>query len=274
MATQLLTPVGRLVGGSPYKPVTTDQAGNPLTVKTGPNKGQPTQKFNLGIAIPKVPGQDWKQTEWGQVIYNTGVAEFPNGEHARQDFAWKITDGDSQAMNKNNKRPCDNPNYVGHWILWFSSSFAPDLYNRDGSQRLVGEDQIKLGYYVQVLGTVAGNKNMQNPGVYLNGNMVSLQAQGEEIVVGPDAAAVGFGQGVQLPPGAQPVNSAPVTGGIGAPGAVQQHTQILNPPPPPPPPATPSFVMTPAANGATRDQMKALGWTDEQLIANGYMVQS
>lgn len=38
------------------------------------------------------------------------------------------------------------------------------------------------------------------------------------------------------------------------------------------PAAAPAFVMTAAANGLTREQYHAAGWTDEQLIQNGMMI--
>jgi hypothetical protein len=41
--------------------------------------------------------------------------------------------------------------------------------------------------------------------------------------------------------------------------------------PPAAPAPQPQFVMTPAANGMTREQYIAAGWTDEQLIQNGLM---
>lgn len=40
-------------------------------------------------------------------------------------------------------------------------------------------------------------------------------------------------------------------------------------PAPAAPPAAPQLIMTAAANGATYEQYKALGWTDEQMIAQG-----
>lgn len=42
--------------------------------------------------------------------------------------------------------------------------------------------------------------------------------------------------------------------------------------PPIRPPVQPQYVMTAAANGATRDAMIAVGWTDETLISNGMML--
>ena len=209
--TNLLTPVGRMVAGSMYKPNTTDYQGNPLTIKTGPNAGQPRQEYFFAIAIAKAGEQHWSQTEWGQVIAQAGFSGFPNGEaQNRQDFAWKITDGDSQQPNRNNVAPCSKEGYPGHWVLGFSSSFAPKLYNADGTQQLTEPDAIKCGYFIQVSGSVEANGNTNNPGVYLNHNMVALAGYGEEIHTGPDPRSVGFG-GQPLPAGA---SATPLGGGF------------------------------------------------------------
>lgn len=68
-----------------------------------------------------------------------------------------------------------------------------------------------------------------------------------------------------------------------APAAPQAPSTVAAPPAPPvappappappaAPPAPPQYQMTAAANGATREQMHAAGWTDETLIANGMML--
>jgi len=53
---EFTTPPGRLVTGSVYQPRTKDNLGGPLTIKTGPNAGQPRVDYNFGVAIPKTPG--------------------------------------------------------------------------------------------------------------------------------------------------------------------------------------------------------------------------
>lgn len=214
-----LTPVGRLVRGSLYKPNEKDADGNPLLVKSGPNKGQPRVDYSFALAIPKTPGLAWHQTEWGKVIAAAGFAAFPNVAGSAS-FAWKIIDGDSQQPNRKGKKPCDNEGYPGHWVLWFSSGYAPKLYADNGARALTEPNAAKLGDYAQVFGSVAGNDSAQQPGIYLNHLMVNISGYGPEIVVGPDATAVGFGQGVALPPGA---SATPVAGAwqpaAGVPGA-------------------------------------------------------
>ena len=218
----LLTPVGRMVAGSLYKPNTTDWQGAPMIIKTGPNAGQPRTEYFFAVAIAKGGEQHWSQTEWGQLIYTAACTGFPNGEPQRPDFAWKITDGDSQVPNKRNVAPCSKVGYPGHWVLSFSSSFAPKIYNADGTQAMLEPDAVKCGYFVQVSGDVAPNGNPGNPGVYLNHSMVAMAAYGDVISSGPDAATVGFGGNVALPAGA---SMAPPAGGAfnPAPQQVQQQ---------------------------------------------------
>lgn len=204
----LTTPVGRLVSGSVYEPRKEDGQGNPLVVKTGVNAGQARVDYYFGIAIPKGQEQHWSQTPWGLQIYQTAMTAFPhlfdtNGAFLGQKFSWKITDGDDATPNTNGIAPNTREGYPGHWVLHFSSSYAPDLYNADGTQKLLEPDAIKRGYYIQICGSVAGNNNQQNPGVYLNHRMVALSGYGDVIVGGADASTVGFGG--QLPAGASAV---------------------------------------------------------------------
>jgi hypothetical protein len=221
--TNFLTPVGRLVRGSLYKPNEKDADGNPLLVKSGPNKGQPRVDYSFALAIPKTPGLAWHQTEWGKVIASVGFAAFPQAAGSAA-FAWKIIDGDDQRPNRKGKKPCDNEGYPGHWVLWFSSGYQPKLYADNGARALTEPNAAKLGDYAQVFGSVAGNDSAQQPGVYLNHLMVNIAGYGAEIVVGPDATAVGFGQGVALPPGASATPTAgawqPAAGVPGAPAGV------------------------------------------------------
>lgn len=212
MTTPFTTPIGRMVGGSVYHARDKDFQGNPLTIKSGPNIGQPRSEFYVGLAIAKAGEQHWAETEWGYKIWTEGHTAFSGGEGQRPDFAWKITDGDSQVVNRANVRPCDKEGYPGHWVLNFSSAFEPGLYSMvitDKPQQLVGTDEILPGYYIQIAGNVAGNNNRTNPGVYLNLQMVCLMGYGERIVSGPDVASAGFGG--QLPPGA---STTPVGGGF------------------------------------------------------------
>lgn len=277
-SVQILTPVGRLVQGSLYKGQTQDAEGNRLVIKTGPNAGQPRTDYFFALAVAKGGETHWSQTEWGKQIWGVGQRSFPQGQFNAPTFAWKITDGDSQVPNRRGRKPCEREGFPGHWVLSFSSGYAPKIFNRDGTSPIQEPDVVKLGYYVQVAGSCGGNGSSQQPGVYLNHNMVALAGYGPEITVGPDAAAIGFGQ-APLPAGA---SMAPV-GGMTAPPAqvappvqaappVQPHTAFLTPPVPPAVPAAPARQMTAKANGATYEAMITAGWTDALLIQHGMMV--
>lgn len=285
--TELLTPVGRLVQGSLYDPQTTDAENKPLTVRTGQNAGQPRVDFYFAIAIPKGSEFEWSQTPWGAKIQAAGVAAFPNGQTKSPGFAWKITDGDSQIPNTVGRKPADREGYPGHWVLNFSSGFAPGIYTSDGTAQILEDHAVNLGDYIQVYGSVSGNDSQQKPGVFLNHSMVALAGYGKRIIIGADPKTVGFGNsplpaGASATPLAQGFNPAsmatapPAAAVANAPAPVTPYTPILTPPPPAatiaPPPAAPVKMMTALAAGVTYEAMIAAGWNDAQLIQHGYMV--
>lgn len=218
-----LTPTGRIVMGSLYEPQTKDADGNPLVYKKGPDAGKPRSNYFFALAIPKAtpyaelggqPAANWWQTPWGATIAKVGQACFPQGQFQRPDFAWKIVDGDSTIPNKKGVAPCSREGYPGHWVLSLSSTFAPKVYNRDGSAPIIEKDAVNAGDYVQVFGDVDGNESPNQPGIYLNHRMVALQGYGERISYGPDASSVGFGAG----PAPAGMSAVPV-GGMAAPPA-------------------------------------------------------
>jgi hypothetical protein len=305
----ITTPVGRLVGGSLYDPETKDFEGKPLTMK---DKVTPRVDYQFGIAIPKSPGvQHWASETWGAPIWALGHQAFPS-EAQRPDFAWKIQDGDSTIPNKRGRKNVDREGYPGHWIMWFTGGYAPQIWNADGSQQILERDAVKPGYYIQVFGNIGPNTGA-SAGLYINHSMVALTAYGPEIRVGPDVSAAGFGQGVALPPGASATPPAanfnpappPVVGappvyppvaGAAAPYAPPTNSVSASAPPvttfpssPPvaPPPTVavapnPGILMPPVGDprnakltgtgGATYEALIAGGWTDALLIAHGHML--
>lgn len=309
----ITSPVGRIVAGSLYKANDKDFDGKPLVVKTGQNAGQPRVSYYIGLAIRKGQETHWANAsyvnhkgeliEWGKIIWSVGHRNFPEAAK-RPDFAWKIEDGDSTIPNKRNKRPCDGEGWPGHWIIRLSSGFAPKVYRPEGAGFVqeMTEGFIKAGHFVQVLFSVDGNGNQNNPGIYLNTQMVAFSAYGPEISFGPSVEDAGFGQSA-LPAGASaiPLASAapmPAASAIGvppaalpsatAPVAVLPNLAFLQVPPaasspvtsgaaiPPSPPAapmpaSPSKKMTALANGISYEAYLAAGWTDANLIANGYL---
>lgn len=286
----LLTPVGRLVQGSLYNGANTDAEGRPLIYKTGPNMGQPRVNYWFSVAVAKQGEQHWNQTEWGVKIWNVGQAGFPQGQANSPHFAWKIIDGDSNIPNTQGNKPCDNEGFPGNWILKFSGSFAPSLYNENGTLPLTEPNAIQLGDYVQVYGYVEDNKSSQQPGVYLNHSMIARAGYGQRIIAGADPKSVGFG-GSPLPAGASltpiasfapPVASAvpPVMAPVAAPAPIAPapvaapvvppaYPQILTPPAPP----VAAKVLTEKANGASYEQLIAVGWTDDLLVQQGMMIR-
>lgn len=278
----ILTPYGRLVAGSPFDANDKNFEGDPLTVKKGPNAGQPRVEYFSAIAIPKNdPGwpalhaQILEAAKLGHptLFDATGACVLPT-------FAFKITDGDSQVPNKKGNKPCDKEGYAGHWILGFSSGFAPKCYADRGETLLTDPTSIKRGYYIQISGSVVGNGNPTNPGVYLNYDKVLLVGFGAEIASGLSGTEV-FGSAPvgTLPAGASatPLAQAATATPPALPPAqgVQPATDFLTPPPPaqaaPALPHAPTHVMLPPAGGATYEAMIAAGWTDETLRANGMM---
>lgn len=306
--TSITTPVGRIVMGNMYKPSTTDADGKPLVVKNGPNVGQPRVNYFFALAIPKGPERHWAETPWGAEIWKVGHTAFPQAANSPA-FAWKAEDGDSTVPNKKGRKPVDNEGWAGHWILKFSGGFAPKIYRSEngGFVQVTEENYLKPGYYAQVNGTIDGNGSSQNPGLFLNHSMVCFSAFGPEISFGPDVNEAGFGQ-APLPAGASmtpPATSipmpavtspsvaappAPIPTAISAPPIpVMPNPAFLQVPavpalpttsvpaiavPAPPSPtaiAFPSKVMTAKANGATYETFIAAGWTEANMIAQGFL---
>lgn len=287
--TDILFPVGRIVSGNLYKANTQDAEGRPLVFKHGAQAGQARQDFYFALAIPKGTESHWSQTEWGAKIWASGHAFMPAAGNMPV-FAWKVQDGDSQIPNRKGKKPCDREGFKGNWVVSLSSSYAPRIYNRDGTQVITEVDAVKPGYYVQVYGNVDSNGSQQQPGVYLNHSMVSLQGYGPEIVMGPDAAAVGFGAAA-LPAGATatpvggfspaplatppampqvpPVMAAPAAS-VATVAIVPNPAILQVPPVPAAAPVAAPRLMTPAATNSYEEYIAA-GWTDSLLIQHGLM---
>jgi hypothetical protein len=308
-ATQILTPVGRLVQGDCFEGQTKDAEGNPLVIKNGPNAGQPRVDYFMAIAIPKT---DATYNKLWATIHGEARAAFPSlfdasGNCINPKFAFKVTDGDSQVPNTKGVKPCDREGFPGHWVLNFSGGYAPKCYiQENGAYKLVTDpSMIKRGYYIRIAGTVKGNGSQQQPGVFLNHSMVELVGYGEEIVTGPNADAVfGGAPAAALPagasatplapaaapamPGAAPTPAAPAPAAPApapaapAPGQapaapaapVQPATDLLQPGQAPAAPAAPApapAAPAPAPAAEVKYQTPDGGqWTEAQLVAAGY----
>lgn len=274
VSVNFVTPVGRLVQGSLYDKVTKDAMGNPLTYKTGKNIGQPRVTYYFGLAIAKGKEQHWKDTEWGAVVWNAASQAYSNKIPAN--FAWKITDGDSNQIpvgSKSEVSPCQKEGYPGHWVLNLSSDFPPSIHTADGQMEITEPGKVKLGDYIQVAASVNVEQRQLNPGIFLNHHAVAFSAQGKRIATATrvDAKTVGFGGALPANaeiddtpnPFKQPASVAPVAP---APVAkVSPYPEVLTPPP-----APPARRMTAAAT-ASYESYIASGWTDALLIQHGFM---
>ena len=302
MTIQITTPVGRIVQGKLWEPQEVkDQKG---VAKIGTD-GKPLVDYYFALGIAKTPGHThWSQTDWGRQIWEEGNRAHPTFA-PHPNFSWKVEDGDSPIPNKKGKRNCDREGFPGHWILKLRSGFAIPTYNADGSAPMPA-NAFTPGNFAQVLISVKGNTG-DTPGVYLNPVMAALSGYGAEIVMGPDASEAGFGA-APLPAGASaaplaapaglptppaPAYVAPVlpqalpTPAVTAPPAVAPAPTFPSSPAPvavapnpaflagpavAAPPPTPVPQMTAAAGGATYEQFKVNGWTDEAMRASGYLV--
>lgn len=272
-ATQILFPgvglSGRFVGGSLVKGEQVMSNGQP--VKN--TDGSAVLDYSFGMAIKKTPGVDWRNEPWGAAMVAVAARDFPQGQSLAPTFSWKITDGDSQIPNKKGKKPADNANYNGAWVVWFSSRFPVKTVNEKGTAAIPNE-AIKPGHFIQVLGSVRGNTG-DSPGVYVNHDFVAHAGFGPEITFQQDASQVGFG-GAALPPegSATPQGGlAPPTPPMAAPTAptpTVPHTAPLDVPP-----AGPVYKLTELAisKGATSVEslIASPGWSLELALQHNYV---
>ncbi len=299
MKTQFTSPVGRIVQGDAFEPQLKDQQGAPRVVKTGPNAGQPSPQWFIALAYPKgAPETNAHLMEiltasaaaWPS-LFPAGVnPALPNFGCVLPTFSSKIIDGDG--YDTTGKSNATKEGFAGHWVVRYSSGFAPKCYpaGHYGPADMITDPKLlRRGYYARVAGTLEGNENPTKPGMYVNLSLVELAGHGPEIVSGPDAAAA-FGSGpASLPPGAS-VTPLAVTTALpgGAPPApppaayvappaapAAPYAGYMAPPvaaaPPAAPPAPPGRTMLPAAGGVTYEAMIAAGWTDATLVAHGMM---
>lgn len=294
-------PPGRMVAGNLYEAQTTDAEGKPLVIKNGPDAGKSRVDFFFALAIKKGAERHWAETPWGAKIWALGYAAYPamaSNPTLAEGFAWKITDGDSTRPNKKNVRPCDREGYPGHWVVSFGGGYAPKLYALlPGAQKPTPFDQkdaIQPGDFIEVAGSVTFNKSSQNPGVFVNHDMVCLRGYHPDgrISIGRSVEEAGFGAAVAGNVSATPTGQAftpPAPGAaapapapaapaapVAAPAPAAAPAPVATPPPPPvaPNPAflnPPAKVMTAKANGATYQSFVDAGWTEEAMIREGYL---
>lgn len=309
MPQNFTSPTGRIVQGDPWEPSLTDQEGRPRVYDRGPKIGQPKPQWFIAVAFSKadpawVPFHQLLLTEAAQ-SWPSLFPQGPAGPCALPTFSMKVIDGDDATpqiqSDGSTRRNVDKEGFAGHWVVRFSSGFAPKVFEQVGAtyMEVTDKSRLKPGYFVRVAGQASSNDQTAKPGIYVNLNMIQLVAQGPEITRGVDAATAFGGAGpAALPPGATPLQ--PVTGGFtpaapipavpGAGAPPPSSSGPTAPPPaspydgymqaPPPAPAAPppqpaGPTLTPAGQaafpGGTYEGFLAAGWTDAALRQAGYV---
>lgn len=237
------TPIGRLVQGDCSKPSEKDMHGQPLTVKSGPNIGQPRKEYFTGVAFQKgLPEVEAMRAEWAQFVRQCWPHLFtPDGRCVLPaGISDKWIDGDG--YDNQGKAWSTREGFAGHWVLRASSGYAPQLYaaGRYSPADQLQPGSIQLGSYVRENVTVESNLNTQKPGVFVNLRMVELCGMGAPIIRGPDASAAFSQPAGALPPGATAITPGTLpTGAPPPPAAPGAPPPPAAPPPAAPPPAAP-----------------------------------
>lgn len=268
--TDVTTPVGRVVWGSPTKP-------RPKTQRSGPTKGQPQldstgaqiKEISFGVAFPK--------GEFTASIWPVMAAEIATGypSNVPPRFAYKFVDGDG--VDPEGKLYSLREGYAGCMVLAYTQRIndtfgVPPLFKFNPTTSrydILGPDDIKCGDYVAV-GTnfkvhVASGSD-DTPSVYVNPKGIELVGYGTAIVTAGavDPNAIFGGQARALPAGASATpmqqpgapsmpgmsaapggmpGAAPMPGAGPMPGAPPVAPSA---PPPPPAPVAPARPTDPA----------------------------
>lgn len=258
VATKFNTPIGRMVFGDVYDPETEDFDGNPLVIKNGVDKGKPTVRYNIGLAVPKAPGEThWANSPLGAIIWAQGHRDHA-ASATRDDFAWKVTDGDSAKpgkpyKGKPSKAPKDKAGFPGNWVFAFGGSNEPKILTADISSYILEKGVVQNGDSIQIVGDVVGNTGA-TPGVYLNYRGIiwhGMHRDGRIMSNGIDLDELRKSLAGQTLPAFVVVGSVP-TGTPAAPATGAPPAPAVNAGAPPPPPATtvqqvPQMPVTPAA---------------------------
>lgn len=198
--------VGRLVSGSITQKRVKDNDGRPIP--------EDEQRYEFGIAFEK-------RAIWDEILVGkfhpylmSALASDPNGLQrvnawfqnpgAKGIFSMKIGDGDAP-----NSKGRVNEHTKGCFVF-YCNAIEPRACVV-GTNADIDPAEIKLGYYVQLAGNIKPNDEPgDRAGIYLNGNILRLVAEGDVIVAGIDAETAFGGttaDGLQLPPGARPLGS-------------------------------------------------------------------
>lgn len=290
------TPTGRLVFGSPFTPqAKKDDDGKPVLDRV---TGEVVMEYTVGVAFDKKDPATAAFIEELRVEDRAAWPAYfgPDGNVAPGVvFADKIKDGDG--FDRKRQPYARKDGWAGHFIVTFTSRFAPSVHAHDGRQWAQITGGVKPGDYIRVSGTTVTNGNTdpkRTAGMYRNLGMVAKIGDGAPIIVGADANEVFGAAPPPLPPGATttpqaPAAPVPMVAPPAAPAPVQAaplaapYTAYMEAPPaaptapppapaaPPPAPPAPVRTMLPAANGATYESLIAVGWNDALLVQHGMM---
>ena len=149
-----VTPVARLIHGHPLKQqVRTDKVTKQPQIG---KDGQQVKEVYIGIAIPKTGETSWKDTEWGKQIVMAALDAEHGYDEAmtrRNDFSWKVVDGDSDIPNKEGNVPNSDPYKRGHWVLHLNTRIPYNCYHvgkYSPLDAIQDANAIKLGDYVRI----------------------------------------------------------------------------------------------------------------------------
>lgn len=190
MAFERLSPVGRLVGGSPIKGYQdTDEV---TKAKLFNDDGTPKMSYLAMLAIEKA------NPEWAELytqLWNEGRGAFPHlfdpqtGACHRQDFSWKIIDGDGR--NTNGKLNSEKEGYAGCMVLKIESNYPFSCYDQSNFP-ITDETVVYRGCFIRVAMKCQGNNatGNQKPGIKIYPQALQMIGHGPRISGGPDAATL------------------------------------------------------------------------------------
>lgn len=201
--------VGRFVNGSITEKRTKDSDNREIPADK--------QRYEFGVAFEKAAIWPMLTEQWYPFLAGAmardqnALTRMTNWFSTMQGFSMKVSDGD-----KPNSQGAFNEHTKGCFVVYFSSMYPPKAVGPDPAFTEIDPAIIKRGFYVQVAGNIGSNDQPgDRAGIYVNGNVMRLIAEGDEIRGGIDAASAfgGAAAPTALPPGARPLGS---TSGMGA----------------------------------------------------------
>lgn len=223
----------------------------PHLSKPHQREGQDEAKYECGILIAKNDPQIFAL----DAAIDTEIKNsFPNGFPSKGKLAKK--DGIQIWP--------DKPHMHDYFLINTSAKAEskPHVVSQgpNGTQPVIDPGEIRTGDYAWFAIALCGFDKAMNKGVaaYLNGVLLSGEKSAIADKLGGAPSADQLFADLLKPAAATP---PPKTSSFG------DLTPVA-------PPAAPTYTMTLAANGLTREAYHASGWSDQQLIEHGYMVKS